>query len=124
MNTPQLFPIAEACQHGRARAVCPFCHTRATDPDTSLAAARQALAGDTPNTIRATILALLAGGPLTDDGIVKWFAEHGQPGSPSGIRTRRKELVDDGLVFRHRFDGLSPTGGKAARWYAHDRHTR
>jgi hypothetical protein len=111
----ELFPPDPTCPHGRTRPGCPFCRTRRTDPPESLNAARTAL----QSPIRQTVLELLRNGPLTDDQIVKWFAEHGHAGSPSGIRTRRKELTDDGHVHRHAVDGLSPHGRAAARWYAY-----
>jgi hypothetical protein len=115
----ELFPTAQTCGHGRPVHECPFCVTRSTDPDTSLAAARTAIAHS--GTIRRHVLDILRRGPLTDQQLVTYFAEHDIVGTPSGIRTRRKELADDGIVFRHEVDGITDTGRKAARWYANTR---
>lgn len=68
---------------------------RKTDPLTSHLAA----ASVTHSTITATkeaVLSVLRHGPKTDSQIESSFAT-GMV-SPSGLRTRRKELVDEGLV--------------------------
>lgn len=112
-----LWPMPDLCGHGRARKVCPFCRTRSSDPDTSLEAAEKAVTN--AGTIRHRVLECLRIGPMTDDELIAWFREHELKGSPSGVRTRRKELESDGLVHRHPVDGKSLNGGRAARWYAH-----
>ena len=85
-------------------------HARATDPDTSHAAA----ASIDPDRLRASQRAVLEclneHGPLTDYMLfaryVTYRAVNGWPQqSPSGFRTRRRELVDAGLVVS---DGKLP----------------
>lgn len=69
-------------------------HARRTDPGTSHAAARSV------ENLRPRQLAILETlrrcGPLTDEGIAMRYV--GPLQSPSGMRTRRRELVDAGLV--------------------------
>jgi hypothetical protein len=76
----------------------PHARARSTDPGTSHAAARSI----SPTKIResqAFVLGLLVHyGPMTDAGLLG-YAELSRPRvSPSGIRTRRSELVTQGLV--------------------------
>jgi len=73
---------------------------RRTDPQTSHAAA--ASARPSAGAIRAHVLeALRLAGQsarlrgLTDDELLAEFERRGWPGTPSGIRTRRRELVDE-----------------------------
>lgn len=75
---------------------------RPTDPETSHAAADSVRAERGGS--RSAILGVLALiGPTTDTGLIQAYlslAELGEvpPQSPSGIRTRRKELVVQGRV--------------------------
>jgi hypothetical protein len=72
---------------------------RRTDPPTSHAAAASARVG--AGVIRAHVLEALrlaSRSPrlhgLTDDELLAEFERRNWPGTPSGIRTRRRELVD------------------------------
>jgi hypothetical protein len=47
------------------------------------------------------ILKILAMGPMTDEQIVNRFASMNIAASPSGIRSRRAELVRAGKVVEH-----------------------
>lgn len=69
---------------------------RKTDPLTSWAAGFEAK--DRAKGVRTVILsALRVFGPLTHDDLVE-AVNRVQPASPSGVRTRTKELVRDGIV--------------------------
>jgi hypothetical protein len=88
---------------------------RRTDPATSHAAARSV--GDT-GTIRARILELIrTEGPVTDEELVE-LIERRHPGTatPSGIRTRRKELVDMGYLEDSGQRDTTRAGRQAAIW--------
>lgn len=80
---------------------------RNTDPQTSHDAAERVR---NVNAVQSTILMILwHRGPLTDPQIAEYYYERvadgtAPPHSESGLRTRRKELVDMGKVV--------PTGGK------------
>lgn len=68
---------------------------RLTDPATSWAATIQD--GD-DHTLRATILsALINFGPMTHDQLIE-LVNRARPASPSGVRTRVRELVEEGKV--------------------------
>jgi hypothetical protein len=88
---------------------------RLTDPATSHAAARSV--GDT-GTIRARILELIrTEGPLTDEELLELFERrHPASATPSGIRTRRKELVDMGYLEDSGQRGTTRAGRQAAIW--------
>ncbi len=109
-----LFDDGVPCIHGRVMELCPFCVTRSTDPDTSLAAAESALTN--AGTIRGRVLQLLEHYALTDDEILHRFQMLEWSGSPSGLRTRRAELVAAGLVRRAEQDGVTDSGRGCARW--------
>lgn len=72
---------------------------RRTDPPTSHAAAESAK--PSAGAIRAHVLEALRQAAreglrgLTDEELVDLFGARGWPGTPSGIRTRRRELVDE-----------------------------
>lgn len=66
---------------------------RRTDPQTSWDAARSVK--DLRQSQQIILGAIIAYGPITDEDI---HAMLKVPMSPSGARTRRKELVDKGLV--------------------------
>jgi hypothetical protein len=71
---------------------------RDTDPETSHAAAAS-LSSEKIRESQALVLGLLrADGPMTDETLVAVVEERELRLSPSGARTRRKELVDLGLV--------------------------
>jgi hypothetical protein len=96
----------------------PRAHARRTDPETSKAAA------DRVSGIRESqqyILGLFRKfGPMTDERLVLRVADQGPHVrfSPSGIRTRRSELVTLGLVkFTGRRETIS-TGREARVWEA------
>lgn len=78
----------------------PRAHARRSDPSTSHAAA----ASLEPDELRESQLAVLrvfqiTGGRLHDDQMIAAYSELGmKPQSVSGLRTRRSELVDRGLV--------------------------
>jgi hypothetical protein len=69
---------------------------RTSDPDTSHAAARS-VAGKVTDSQRAVLAAIRHLGRCTDEELVSVYDQL-PPLSPSGIRTRRKELADRGLV--------------------------
>ena len=99
---------------------------RRGDPETSWEAADSV----TPRTITATqtaILLLLREGPMTDEDIAARVGK--QFTSPSGLRTRRSELVSKGLVVdtgnRRKMESgrysvvwalASPVGGHGEGW--------
>ena len=90
-------------------------HARTTDPETSHKAAQSITPAKYTETQRA-ILTLLTEHPLTDEEInFRHFAGakagRWKYASDSGLRSRRRELVDQGLVVR---GGMSQTKfGKA-----------
>jgi hypothetical protein len=70
---------------------------RTTDPDTSHAAA--ASVTSLANTQRGIYMLLSLDGPATDEELLyRWHERMAAPMSPSGLRTRRSELVDMGYV--------------------------
>lgn len=70
---------------------------RNTDPDTSLAAA--ASVRKVTETHRRILAILLGTGPMTDEQIgFAWRRLTDEKISPSGLRSRRAELVKSGLV--------------------------
>lgn len=89
---------------------------RKTDPLTS----HEAAATVHPSTIkvlRAGILAILSTGPKTDAEIgIEWDEGWLNFASPSGLRTRRKELVDEGLVIDTGQRQQLPSGRWATVW--------
>lgn len=94
---------------------------RRSDPQTSWDAARSV---DKVRESQAQVLYLLKRyGPMTDVQIAATFREvYGKGQSPSGLRTRRAELVDKGLVSdsgeRWRLD----TGRWAIVWHLVEGH--
>lgn len=71
---------------------------RQSDPRTSKAAA-ESITERSAESIRARVLGTLRMyGGCTDEDLVAKFAALNLPGTPSGIRTRRAELTDAGLV--------------------------
>jgi hypothetical protein len=84
---------------------------RNTDPEESHAAA-ESVEGLTPsqNAVYDTLRRI---GPLTDERLVQFY--EGPKQSPSGIRTRRHELVEGGYV-RRTGETVISTGRKASLW--------
>lgn len=73
-------------------------HARKSDPPTSHYAAARVDA-DVCETIRARVLHVLrTRGPSTHEEILAVFSERQWDGSPSGVRTRCKELLKAGMV--------------------------
>lgn len=73
-----------------------YAYARRTDPETSHAAA-SSLRPDRIATLRSEVLCVfVAIGPMDDGALVGIL--HPRGWSPSGIRTRRAELVESGLV--------------------------
>ena len=71
---------------------------RTTDPATSHQAARSV--AHLRQTQRAVYTLLALEGPQTDEELAYlWHERMADPISPSGLRTRRAELVDQGLVI-------------------------
>lgn len=94
-------------------------YARSTDPATSHAAALS-LGGDEIRHSQREVLALLAElGPMTDRQVLSFFTVGGRPlRSPSGLRTRRAELVDKGLVVDSGRRNTAPSGRKEIVWAA------
>lgn len=99
---------------------------RSNDPDTSYEAAIRALVG--ASKIRPVILDILRGAdqPMTHDEIIAAYrfrivtVPDTPRASDSGIRTRLKELVAAGLVYRADGRGQSAYGNSATLWAAVD----
>jgi hypothetical protein len=73
-------------------------HARTTDPITSHLAADSISNGKLAKT-QILVVSCFAGGPLADFELVKMFQElYPATASDSGIRTRRSELVDLGIL--------------------------
>ena len=96
---------------------------RNTDPDTSHEAART-VRRRLCEQVRAGVVRLLEKyGPMTDEDIAEWWTDPGFADvfpvvSSSGLRTRRAELVDQGLVADSGQLVLLPTGRSAVEWHA------
>lgn len=112
------------CQHaGRVvESIEPV--ARRTDPPTSHTAATSARAG--AGAIRANVLNTLRAaakgrpGGMTDEELVAYFEQQGMAGTPSGIRTRRRELVDADppLVIDSGLTRKTAAGRAARVWIA------
>ena len=94
---------------------------RLTDPSTS----HEAPANETTrDTLRQGVLRILRKYPdgLTDEQLVTLFDQwHGRrtTATPSGIRSRRAELVDEGLVAAHPSrEGITAAGRRCKVWQA------
>ena len=94
--------------------------TRSTDPETSRLAAHTVRLGGSQIDVLAVMREF---GPMSDDSLVR-FMESACKGrgirrqSPSGIRTRRRELVDRGLVVDTGNRVTLQNGRKAILWQA------
>lgn len=91
---------------------------RLTDPDTSHAAA--ASVTNYLSVQHAILDILIRWGPLTDEQIAAHFKALGTRFSPSGLRTRRKEMVDAGLVVANPRKATLSSGRQGTRWQAAD----
>lgn len=94
-------------------------HARLTDPETSHQAAGS-LTAERLNETQRNILELLGKKPMADDEIGFRYYAIASGGrwnhtSPSGLRSRRAELVELGLVVRHSID-TSKFGRKQIVW--------
>ncbi len=76
-------------------------HARRTDPDTSHQAAASISVDDLRESQRRVWRVIHNWGPLTDTDLCRLYRETvpAPKQSDSGLRTRRRELVDAGLVF-------------------------
>lgn len=93
-------------------------HARHTDPETS----HEAAASIESESIQLTQLRVLhcldTIGPQDDIGIAQWFRyqDHRWKASPSGLRTRRSELVARGLVRFSGHYGKSASNRRTRIW--------
>ncbi len=92
-------------------------HARATDPETSHEAAASLTSDRLRESQYAVLDALIDHGPICDADLVDAYMMHGYAPrqSPSGIRTRRKELVALGKVRAAGHTVLS-SGRRAIVW--------
>lgn len=91
---------------------------RYTDPLTSHQAARSIREEDLREQQRVILRLLREIGPLTDERILVWLHRNDYMLSPSGARTRRKELVDLGFVEDSGFRGKTASGRTTIVWQA------
>lgn len=87
---------------------------RKTDPETSHEAA--ASVSDLRRSQQEVLEAVRDLEHATDDEIFAYLNAKGVLMSPSGARTRRKELVDAGLVRDSGFPGRTASGRRAIKW--------
>lgn len=91
---------------------------RLTDPDTSRAAARSVNQITTKQ--NAVLVVLAEFGPLTDVDLIHHYAQttyaDTNPQSDSGLRTRRSELVERGLVNDSGHKAVLESGRSAILW--------
>jgi hypothetical protein len=97
-------------------------HARHTDPSTSHAAAKS-LPSDTLRRSQMAVLSVLCDcGPMDDKHLVREYPWHPVfktlPQSDSGLRTRRKELVAQGLVEDSGMKVESSSGRQMIVWQA------
>jgi hypothetical protein len=92
---------------------------RLFDPATSHAAARSVNRDRLRDTQRAILTMLVMRGGMTDEEIAKaWAANMSEQVSPSGLRTRRSELVNTGRVKDSGERRKLATGRSAIVWVA------
>ena len=90
-------------------------HARTSDPWTSRAAAAS-LASDKIRGAQSAVLRFLRrNGPMEDERLVKIY-NGDPPQSPSGLRTRRAELVKKGLIADSGKRIVTKSGRKAIVW--------
>ena len=91
---------------------------RATDPWTSKDAAMRAAVAP----LQDRLIYLFENSfPMTDDELIAEYARaatrfHWKPASPSGIRSRRSELVDMGYLIDTGRTALTPSGRHTIIW--------
>ena len=94
-------------------------HARTTDPDTSHAAALSLSSHAIRESQQEVLDTLRHFGPLTDRALLAiLFDAEKKSQSPSGIRTRRSELVDLGLVVDTGSRNTAPSGRREIVWAA------
>lgn len=93
----------------------PVAVARRTDPDTSWEAAKSVR--DIRETQQAVLAALRAHGPMTDEEIAERIRSERKQ-SPSGLRTRRSELVDLHMVTYAGYKRPTKSGRKSRVWKA------
>jgi hypothetical protein len=91
-------------------------HARPSDPHTSHDAARLLSPAKLRDSQKAVLGHFRKFGPMTDTDLVNVYV--GSPQSRSGLRTRRSELVDRGLVEDTGARKRLPTGRNAIVWRA------
>ena len=92
--------------------ITPAAVARHGDPDTSWAAAQSQTPAKLRESQKTVYRRLFRHGPMTDTDLVRVVAGL----SPSGIRTRRRELVDLGLVVDTGDRVTLPSGRKSIVW--------
>lgn len=98
-------------------------HARRSDPWTSHAAAASISENALNRGQLAVLDLLIKHGPMDDTRLVevyRWHAEGGEAPNmgDSGIRTRRRELADLGLVHNTGKTTFTPSGRRATIWGA------
>lgn len=88
---------------------------RLTDPETSRKAANSISLGDLRESQRIILSTIGNFGPVTDEEIY-YFVSGFHQISVSGARTRRKELVDMGLVRDSGHRGTTKAGRATIKW--------
>jgi DNA-binding MarR family transcriptional regulator len=92
-------------------------HARRTDPETSHEAAESVASETIRLTQRRILIVLYSMGSQDDIGIAQAISEQApMPPSPSGLRTRRSELVAKGLVRHSGEYGKSASGRRTRLW--------
>ena len=91
-------------------------HARHSDPRTSHDAARSLSPGKLRDSQKAVLAHFRKLGPMTDTDLVNVYV--GSPQSRSGLRTRRRELTDRGLIEDTGAKKKLPTGRNAIVWRA------
>lgn len=90
---------------------------RSTDPETSHEAAESLSRHAIRNSQQEVLDTMRRWWPLTDRALVAiLYSANGKGQSPSGIRTRRSELVDMGLVVDTGFRNTAPSGRREIVW--------
>lgn len=122
-NEPTLFDQVADTRHGHLgeRLWVTTPRARMDDPDTSHGAAASVRAVSVTQDRILNILRMY--GPLTDEQILAWYdtrrAVTGWPEvSPSGMRSRRAELVDQGRVRAAAEKGTTVSGRSCHKWEA------
>ena len=93
----------------------PFART--SDPETSHEAAASVMTGTVKQLQADIIWELEFHGALTDEQILELVqGHHESPVSPSSLRTRRRELVDDGIVRTAEGRGTTEAGRACYKW--------